>query len=208
MTSLTYNDHLALMMLSFILFLTAGGFLFVGRSWMAAIAFPWCFLFFMIPMPDAMADSLETASKLASTEAASLFFDITKTPVLRDGTIFQLPNIVIQVGQECSGIRSSWVLLITSLLAANLLLKSSWRRAILVFLVIPLGIVRNGLRIWTIASLCIYAGPQMIHSIVHRRGGPFFFALSLMPLFLFLWWLRRGEAKQEIGDQSSTEVER
>jgi hypothetical protein len=33
----------------------------------------------------------------------------------------------------------------------------------------------------------------MIDSIIHRRGGPFFFALSLFPLFLLLWWLRRQE---------------
>jgi exosortase/archaeosortase family protein len=105
-----------------------------------------------------------------------------------------LPNIVIEVAQECSGIRSSWVLLITSLLAADLFLKSTWRRALLVCFVIPLAIVRNGFRIAVIGLLCFHFGPQMIHSIIHRRGGPLFFALSLIPLFILLWWLRRGEA--------------
>jgi exosortase C (VPDSG-CTERM-specific) len=192
----SHNDYLTLMSLSFVCLLTAGGFLFLGRKWMAATAFPFAFLIFMVPMPDAMADTLETASKLASTEAASLFFDISGTPVLREGTIFQLPNIVIQVAQECSGIRSSWVLVITSLLAANLFLKSTWRRAVLVCFVIPLGILRNGFRVFVIGTLCVHFGPQMIHSIIHRRGGPIFFALSLIPLFLLLWWLRRGEERE------------
>jgi len=190
---LSHNDDLALMALSFVCFVGAGGFFFLGRKWMTAAAFPFAFLIFMVPMPDAMADTLETASKLASTEAASLFFDITGTPVLREGTIFQLPNIVIQVGQECSGIRSSWVLVMTSLLAANLFLKSTWRRAILVCFVIPLGIVRNGFRVFVIGMLCVHFGPQMIDSVIHHRGGPIFFALSLIPLFLLLWWLRGGE---------------
>jgi len=35
----------------------------------------------------------------------------------------------------------------------------------------------------------------MIHSVIHRRGGPFFFALSLIPLFLVLWWLRKGDVR-------------
>ena len=161
---------------------------------MTAAAFPFAFLIFIVPMPDAMADTLETASQLASTEAASLFFDITGTPVLREGTIWQLPNIVIQVGQEFSGIRSSWVLVLTSLLAANLFLKSTWRRAILVCFVIPLAIVRNGFRVFVIGMLCVQIGPAMIHSVIHRRGGPLFFTLSLIPLFLLLWWLRRSEA--------------
>ena len=196
---LSRNDYLTLAALSFVCFLAAGGFLFLGKKWMAAAAFPFAFLIFMVPMPNAMADTLETASKLASAEAANLFFDMTGTPVLREGTVFQLPNIAIEVAQECSGIRSSWVLLITSLVAANLFLKSTWRRALLVCFVIPLGIVRNGFRVFVIGTLCVHFGPQMIHSIIHRRGGPMFFALSLMPLFLVLWWLRRGEASSPEG---------
>jgi exosortase C (VPDSG-CTERM-specific) len=187
------NDYLALMALSFVCFIAAGGFLFLGRKWMAAAAFPIAFLIFMIPMPDAMADSLETGSKLASAEAANLFFKISGTPILRDGNIFQLPNIIIEVAQECSGIRSSWVLFITSLLGAHLFLKSPWRQAVLVAFVIPLGIVRNGFRVFVIGMLCVHIGPAMIHSVIHRRGGPLFFVLSLIPLFLLLWWLRRGE---------------
>jgi exosortase C (VPDSG-CTERM-specific) len=191
--SLSHNDYLALMTLSFVCFLAAGGFLWLGRKWMAAAAFPFAFLSFMVPMPDGMADALETASKLASTEAANLFFNVTGTPVFRTGTVFQLPTITIEVAQPCSGIRSSWVLFITSLLAANLFLKSTWRRALLVCFVLPLGIVRNGFRVWVIGMLCIHIGPQMIHSVIHHRGGPLFFALSLIPLFLLLAWLRRGE---------------
>ena len=111
-----------------------------------------------------------------STSAARLFFAA--------GLIFQLPNITIEVAQECSGIRSSWVLLMTSILAANLFLKTSWRRFALVAFVIPLAILRNGFRILVIGLLCVNIGPQMIHSVIHRRGGPLFFALSLIPLFL------------------------
>jgi exosortase C (VPDSG-CTERM-specific) len=191
---LSQNDYLALVTFSLLCFLATGGLLFLGKKWMVAAAFPFTFLIFMVPMPDRMADALETASELASTEAASFFFDLAGTPVLRDGTTFQLPNIAIRVAKECSGIRSSWVLIVTSLLAANLFLHSTWRRVVLVCLVIPLGILRNGFRIMVVGLLCVHLGPQMIHSVIHRHGGPLFFALSLIPLFLLLWWLRRGEA--------------
>jgi exosortase C (VPDSG-CTERM-specific) len=194
---LSHNDYLALMTLSFVCLLAAGGFVFLGRKWMSAAAFPIAFLIFMVPMPDGMADALETASKLASAEAANAFFNLSGTPILRDGTVFQLPNITFEVAQECSGIRSSWVLVITSLLASNLFLKSTWRRAALVCFVLPLGIVRNGFRVWVIGLLCISMGPQMIHSLIHRRGGPLFFALSLIPLFFVLWWLRRHDPSVE-----------
>ena len=191
------NDGLALVAFSFVCLLVAGGFVFLGRQWMTAVAFPAFFLLFMIPLPDAVADWLETASKLASAEAAALLFGLLGTPLLRDGLIFRLPGIVIEVAQECSGIRSSWVLFITSLLASNLFLRSNWRRALLVAFVIPLGVLRNGFRIVVVGTLCIKYGPQMIDSIIHRRGGPAFFALSLVPLFALLWWLRASEAHRE-----------
>ena len=189
------NDRLALLTLSFLCFLAAGGFFFFGRGWMRAAAFPLAYLIFMVPMPDAMADALETASKYASAEVANLFFHLSGTPFLRAGVIFQLPNITIEVAQECSGIRSSWVLLMTSILAANLFLKTRWRRFALVAFVIPLAILRNGFRILVIGLLCVNVGPQMIHSLIHRRGGPLFFMLSLIPLFLLLWWLRKGDVR-------------
>ena len=189
------NDRLALLTLSFLCCLAAGGFFFFGRAWMRAAAFPLAYLIFMVPMPDAMRDALETASKSAAAEVANLLFHLSGTPFLRAGAIFQLPNITIEVAQECSGIRSSWVLFMTSILAANLFLKTRWRRFALVAFVIPLGILRNGFRILVIGLLCVNVGPQMIHSLIHRRGGPVFFMLSLIPFFLVLWWLRKGDAR-------------
>jgi exosortase C (VPDSG-CTERM-specific) len=189
------NDRLVLLTLSFLCCLAAGGFFFLGRDWMRAATFPLAYLIFMVPMPDAMANTLETASKYASAEVANALFHLAGTPFLRAGLIFQLPNITIEVAQECSGIRSSWVLLMTSILAANLFLKTPWRRVVLVALIIPLGILRNGFRILVIGLLCVNVGPQMIHSVIHRRGGPLFFVLSLIPFFVVLWWLRRGEIR-------------
>jgi exosortase C (VPDSG-CTERM-specific) len=189
------NGHLVLLTLSFLCCLAAGGFFFFGRGWMRSAAFPLTYLIFMVPMPDAMADALETASKYASADVANILFHLSGTPFLRAGLFFQLPNITIEITQECSGIRSSWVLLMTSILAANLFLKTPWRRLALVAFVIPLAILRNGFRILVIGLLCVNAGPQMIHSLIHRRGGPLFFMLSLIPFFLVLWWLRMADVR-------------
>jgi len=189
------NYYFVLLTISFLCCLAAGGFFFFGRAWMRSAAFPLAYLIFMVPMPDAMADALETASKYASAEVANVLFHLSGTPILRAGLVFQLPNITIEVAQECSGIRSSWVLLLTSILAANLFLKTPWKRIVLVAFIIPLAILRNGFRILVIALLCVNIGPQMIHSVIHRRGGPVFFALSLIPLFVLLWWLRKGETR-------------
>jgi len=191
--SLSSNDGLALMALGYVSVIAAGGFLFLGSTWMAAAAFPIGFLIFLVPLPDAVVTAFERASVLGSTEVSALFFRLTGTPMARAGEVFMLPRIVLKVAQECSGIHSSWVLFITSLVASHLFLKSPWRRFVLVAFVIPLGIMRNGFRILVIGLLCVHIGPQMIDSVIHHQGGPLFFALSLVPVFWLLWWLRRQE---------------
>jgi exosortase C (VPDSG-CTERM-specific) len=188
------NSRIVVLTLSFLCCLAAGGFFFFGRPWMRAAAFPIGFLIFMVPMPDAMAGALETASVAASAEMANLLFHLSGTPFVRVGRVFQLPNIAIEVAQQCSGIHSSWVLFITSIVAAHLFLKTRWRRLALVAFVIPLAILRNGFRILVIGLLCVNVGPQMIDSLIHRRGGPLFFMLSLIPFLVVLWWLHRGDS--------------
>ena len=191
--SLTVNDGLALTTLAYLGIAAAGGFLFVGVRWMAAAAFPLAFLLFMVPLPDAAVVWMEDALVLASADVSAWMIAATGTPLLREGTVFTLPTIVLEVARECSGIRSTWVLFITSVVASQMFLTSPWRRLMLVAFVIPLGILRNGFRILTIALLCVKVGPHMVDSVIHHRGGPIFFALSLVPLFLLLTWLRRSE---------------
>jgi len=190
---LSSNDRMSVMMFAFVTLLWAGGFIFLGRRWMSTAAFPMFFLIFLIPLPDQIVYWMELGLKLLSADAASLFFALTGTPVLRTGRIFQLPGITLEVAQECSGIRSSWILFITSLVAAHLFLTKRWSKWILISAVVPLGILRNGFRIMVIGLLCVHIDPSMIHSVIHRRGGPIFFALSLIPLLLLLWFLRKRE---------------
>jgi exosortase C (VPDSG-CTERM-specific) len=191
---LSENDYLSLVTLAFVCFLWTAGFLFLGARWMLSAAFPVIFLVFLIPLPDAIVEGLEKSLQLASAQAAGAFFALSGTPALRSGTLFELPGISLHVAKECSGIRSSWVLFITSLIAAFLLLRRPWSRILLVAAVIPLGILRNGFRILVIGLLCVNVDPHMIDSPLHRRGGPIFFVASLIPLGLILWILRRRES--------------
>jgi exosortase C (VPDSG-CTERM-specific) len=200
-TPLHAHDRLALVLGSYLSFLVAAGFFLIGAPVLRKSALPVIFLIFTLPMPTPVEHALEIFFQYTSAEASALLFQLSGTPYLRDGLIFQLPGITLEVAQECSGINSSYVLFITSLLAGHLFLKKPWKRITLTLFVIPLAIVRNGFRILTIALLCVHVDPDMIHSWIHKRGGPVFFALSLIPFFLLLLWLRRGESAASAGRQ-------
>lgn len=189
--SLRRNDTLAMTTFSFISFFIAACLSFLGRRTVRSIAFPLGFLLFMVPFPTVVENWIEIFFQHTSAAAAHVMLTLAGTPVFRDGLSFQLPGVRLLVAQECSGIRSSLVLFITSLIAGNLFLKSPGKRAILALAVIPLAIIRNGFRIFTIAELCIHISPDMLDSFIHRRGGPIFFLLSLVPFFLLLFLLRK-----------------
>jgi len=163
----------------------------LGGRLMSGVVFPAVFLLFMVPLPPEVVGIVERGLQHASAEVSAWLFPLVDVVFFRDGLSFQLPSITLEVAPECSGIRSTLVLFITSLVAGQLLLERPWQRAALALLVIPLGIFRNAVRIVTIGWLCTNYGPDMIHSPIHHRGGPVFFVVSLLPLFAMLWIFRK-----------------
>ena len=187
------DEYLAVMMISFLLFFAGIYCLFLGRDILRTTAFPLGFLIFMVPIPMVAIHEIDSFLQYGSAAVAQIFFKTAGTPFLQDGLVFQLPDITIQIAPECSGIHSSLVLFITSLLAGYLFLRTPWKRAVFVLAVLPLGILRNGFRVFTISELCVHIGPQMIDSPIHHKGGPIFFILSLIPLFILLIVLQKSE---------------
>jgi len=200
------NDSLSITTFAFVAFVVGGLLLCFGRAVIRQHAFAVGFLILAVPWPETLMHAITVFFQHASAEAAASILALTGTPMLRNGLTFELPGIVLEVAEECSGIRSSLVLFISSLLAGHLFLRRGWKRAVFAAAIVPIGILRNALRIVTIALLCVHSGPHMVDSIIHRRGGPAFFALSLVPFFLLLWWLKKSEPKAnhvKVGDSKT-----
>ncbi len=190
---LAAEDKLALTTLAFVLFLTGLAAIFLGGATLRALAFPFALLVFLIPLPVFLRAGIESSLQHGSAVMADWLFQFSGMAVFRTGMNFQLPGMSLEVAPECSGIHSTLVLFITSLLAGQMFLRQPWRRAALCLAVIPLALARNGLRIFVIGELCVHVGPHMIDSPIHHHGGPLFFAVSLLPFFAFLYYLKKTE---------------
>ena len=201
------DDYLAVMMVSFLLFFFGTCCLFFGREILRAAVFPLGFLVFMVPIPAVAVREVDSFLQYGSAAVAQGFFKLSGTPFFENGLVFQLPGITIQIAPECSGIHSSLVLFITSMLASYVFLRTPWKRAVFILAVIPLGILRNGFRVFTIGELCVHLGPQMINSPIHRQGGPIFFVLSLIPLFILLVVLQKSERAGGKSKPKTSEIE-
>jgi exosortase len=177
-----------------LLVLWVGGFVWCyGVSALRAATFPMCFLVFTIPVPPALLDAVIAVLKNGTTEAVDVLFSATGTPHHRDGFVFWLPDLAIEVADECSGIRSTIALVLTSLLAGYQFLYGSLGRALLVLAVLPITIVKNAIRIVTLSLLSIHVDPSFITGQLHHDGGVAFFLLALAMLAPVLAWLRRVE---------------
>ncbi|MDP3178727.1 MAG: archaeosortase/exosortase family protein, partial [Spirochaetaceae bacterium] len=197
-TKLVPQDSVALTTFAFVLLVVAVSALLLPGPLLRKALFPLIFLVFMTPFPVAVEHGLEMLLQHGSAPPSYWFFKLAGTPVFRQDLILQLPGITLQVAPECSGIRSTIVLFLTSLVASHLYLNSGWKRAILIGAVLPLALVRNGFRIFVIGELCVRIGPHMIDSIVHKRGGPIFFALSLIPFSILVYFLVKSDRKKAV----------
>jgi exosortase len=158
--------------------------------------FPLLFLLWTIPPPDSWIDWTIRMLQHTSAAAAHALFWLALVPVNQRGLLIHIPNLTLQVAPECSSIRSSLILVVTTMVLAHLLLNSPVRKFLLIVTSIPLAIAKNGLRIFVLGYLAIHGHPDILTSRLHREGGIIFFLIALGATALLLWILRKGEAPE------------
>lgn len=157
--------------------------------------FPLLFLLLMVPIPEFVVDKVIFALQAGSSDVAYGLFRLLNVPVLKDGFILRLPMLNLEVAKECSGIRSSIALLVTMLVVAELVLRSPARRVLLVIAIVPMLVIKNGVRIVTIYLLAAYLNPAFLHGWLHTSGGIVFYLLGFLALIPVVVLLRRGESR-------------
>ena len=169
----------------------------LGKKFLRGNLFALGFLLCAVPLPIFVRAWIEGRLQYGSAAMAYAMFRTCGTLAEWKNLDIDLSTITLTIAPECSGIHSSLVLLVTALLAGHLFLRSPVHRLVLALVIIPLAVVRNGFRIFTIGELCVHIGPHMIDHWIHHRGGPVFFSLALVPFLLLLYVLVRREQRRQ-----------
>jgi exosortase len=148
--------YASLCVLSALSFLWGSYFLCFGKGGSPKAFFPLAFLAFAIPVPSFLMILFIKVLTLGSVIVTRLVFDLVRVPLIQDGPVFYLPGFFIKVAQECSGIRSSLALMITTVLASHAFLRGFWRQLLLISLVVPVAIFKNAIRIVMLSSLVFH----------------------------------------------------
>ena len=155
--------------------------------------FPLLFLGFAVPIPSTFVDVAVLLLKSGSTRVVAALFGLTGTTFHQQGYVFTLPTFAIEIADQCSGIRSSLALVITSVLAGQRFLTTPWKRVLVVLVAVPFAVVKNGIRIVALSLLAMYVDPGFLTGALHHEGGIVFFLIALAVLTPFFLALQKTE---------------
>lgn len=201
---LNQNDYLSLITFALLLCLLGGFIGFYGRKAFRQALFPLLFLIFVVPIPTVILHPLVDLLLIGSADTSYAIFNVLGVPVYRDGFIFELPGFAVEIARQCSGIRSTLGMFITSIIAGYMLLRTGWGRIALIISIFPITIFKNSIRICTISILAAYVDKSWVtDSWLHSSGGIVFFVLGLIILGGVLLIIQKMEKKWARGAQGS-----
>jgi exosortase A len=143
------------------------------------LAFPLAFLFFAVPMGEALIPPMMEMTADFTVGALRL----TGIPVYREGLFFVIPSGNWSIVEGCSGLRYLIASVTVGCVFAYLYYRSLWRRLAFIAASIAVPIVANWLRAYIIVMLGHLSGNKIAAGADHLIYGWVFFGFVMLILF-------------------------
>jgi exosortase len=141
-----------------------------GTRYVRIFAFPLFLLFFMVPIPSVIYNSLTFPLQMRASETAEWAIDFLGIPIIREGNVLELASQKLNVVEACSGIRSLLTLTFLSLVYGYFAEKRMWLRVVLFFATIPIAIIANAGRV-TLTGIVSEIKPELAEGLFHEAEG-------------------------------------
>jgi EpsI family protein len=158
----------------------------LGRRHLALSAPALGYLVFMVPLWDAFTEPLHWPFQHNSAQLGVVLMQSAGIPVHRDGVFVALPNLLIEVARECSGVNYLVAVIALAVPLSFIRLRSPWRRAVLVGSALIIAALANGVRVALIGSLAYYEVGAPLHGPFHVLHGLFVAGVGYLALFVGL----------------------
>jgi exosortase len=169
-----------------------------GLRMMRVSFFPFFPFAFCLPLSGGPSDAITLPLRFLATRITCLFTNVVLgINVIQDGTrVFNSTgSYQYEIAAACSGMRSLTATLAIAVIYAFVMLKSPWRRALMVVSAIPLAVAANVFRLSTIIVASEAFGGQQAGNYVHASSW-----MSLLPyipaiggVLLLGHWLREDK---------------
>jgi exosortase len=167
-----------------------------GLPTLRQMAFPLAFLLTAVPLP--LAEAFGPWLQAASAAGAVALARGIGIPASAHGAQLELGDAQLLVGAPCSGLRSSVTLVTLSLLVIHILEGPLLSKGVLIALSLPLALVANLLRLFTLVGVAHHLGLQAGLSYYHDVSGLLLFLLAFALLLCAARLLRCSEIRADI----------
>jgi exosortase D (VPLPA-CTERM-specific) len=140
---------------------------------------PLSYIFFALPLPQALYLSFSAQMQLLSSSLGTKLLHLLGVIAFQDGNIIDLGNYQLQVIEACNGLRYLFPLMGISFLFAYLLRDRMWKRLIVFVSAIPIAIGLNASRIALIGVTVNLWGSKMAEGVLHELEGFTAFAFCI-----------------------------
>ncbi len=178
--------------LSFILLLYGCVFFLGGKALEKQLRLPILILFFAVPLPYILYNSVAFPLKLLASRLAVTLIALTGRPVFADGNVIHLTNTTLEVVDACSGIRSLMTLFTLAFFLSYFFADRFWKRTLIFLITLPVTIAANAVRVSATAVLASY-NPAWGEGFRHELTGWLVFCLSFAILAGITFLLRSKE---------------
>jgi exosortase A len=170
----------------------------IGTPAARVLGMPLVFLFFAVPMGDALIPGLQDFSAWFAIK----LLDLTRVPALLEGRIIIIPSGKWEVAEACSGIRFLLASLTIGFVYAAIVYRKWGRRIAFLAASVLIPVLANGLRVYGIILTDYLGGTRLARSADHIFAGWLF--VSLITVLLFAVGTRWREEAPEVSSKDSS----
>jgi exosortase len=163
-----------------------------------AVAFPFLYLVFMVPVARFLVDQYAQPMQRMSASFGGAVANAIGIPAVIDGTKISIPEYSFEVAVACSGLKSAVSMTALAALYAWLLVAPFWKRAAVFVSSLPVALLANGSRIALTLVLARTFGPKAAEGFIHTSSGVVVFLIALLGLFLVGALLKCSRIRDDI----------
>jgi exosortase B len=181
--------------------LMAGGVPLLGKVW-----FPLFFIFFMLPLPSGVVDTLTMPMKFAVSWVVEHVLYALGYPIARAGVTLHIGQFVLLVADACAGLQTLFTLEATGLLYMNVVRSTSMlRNTVLALLIVPISFTANVIRVMILILVTYYFGDAAGQGFLHGFAGIVLF-MSAFLLTVFVDTLLRSMGDRHVAADLPAEL--
>ena len=190
------------------LLVTLAGFILMifGRRVFHVVWVPLLYLLLAMPIWDSLLGRLRPPSQVLSAGIAVSLLHSIGVPAVQEGTLIVLPNLILDVLPECSGVNQLMAIGAMTLPAAYLWLKGYARRVTLVGIAVAVAYLSNGFRIAAVGLLAYRGLGNGDMRNMHLFEGLAVSVLGYMVIFGCLSLLAKAKKTDRAQESGSTSV--